>query len=784
MNQSPAITGNVDSASIARNPAGTSLQVTIQGWILHSQEEIVDIYFEAAGAARSHSTRVARSDIAQAYPAIPHAESSGYTTSFEFAGQELQTPLPVTLFATLRSGQKISSAIEIPLQLPKEALPPAEESSESRVRQVALRNFLSSSSLIVFPQPSSPRLSIIIVTFNRAHDTLACLTALQPQISSDTEIIVVDNNSSDQTHMLLNATRGLRIFNNHENLHFLRAARQGAEHARGDLLLFLNNDASVLPGGISAVFESFENHPNLGALGARLIHLNGSLQEVGGSVMPDGANIGNGVGEHPLAVPFLLQRRADYCSGAFLATPRELWNDIGGFDEQFNPAYYEDVDYCISVASRGYEVLVEPRITVLHAEGAVTYNTEQARRLMLENREKFRQKHADWLARVPAGDPRLRPLQPPEKAALNNILMIDDFFPLSSSGQGAPRARQIVEYLLARGCRVTFLALNEHQSPPPEPQSRLTCRVLRRGSSLLEFLSLNGASYGTIIVSRPHNMEDVQAIRTEYPIWAGNARIIYDAEAIFALREIRKQQLLHQARFTLDQIEKIVSQELIRIKQVDQIWAVSPVEAEEFTRRGIPQVKVISYGTEITTAESPLTQRSSILFVGPITAADSPNGEGFGWFKREVMPLIRAQGAMQHMSVIHAGTNHLPPDDSDPLIRSYGKTEDLLPLYQTARVFIAPVRFGSGIPLKVIDAAARGIPVVTTSYVASQLGWTESNELLVADDAAAFAKAISALFLDEDLWIGQHKKLLRRAEKDFSLAGFHATLRDALSLEP
>src|SRR4029079_18276286 len=89
---------------------------------------------------------------------------------------------------------------------------------------------------------------------------------------------------------------------------------------------------------------------------------------------------------------------------------------------------------------------------------------------------------------------------------------------------------------------------------------------------------------------------------------------------------------------------------------------------------------------------------------------------------------------------------------SDPSIEMTGMVSDLAPLFDRARVFLAPSRFGAGIPTKVQQAAAFGVPVVGTSLVATQLGWTGGVDLLVAADADAFAEQCCSLYTDPGKW--------------------------------
>src|SRR5439155_4537336 len=116
--------------------------------------------------------------------------------------------------------------------------------------------------------------------------------------------------------------------------------------------------------------ESLQD-PRVGAVGAKLLYPDGSLQEAGGVIFSDarGWNFGHG-DDNPDAPLFNHVRDVDYCSGAALATRRRLFLELGGFDKRFAPAYYEDTDYCFALRAAGYRVVYQPASVVVHAGGA------------------------------------------------------------------------------------------------------------------------------------------------------------------------------------------------------------------------------------------------------------------------------------------------------------------------------------------------------------------------------------------------------------------------------
>jgi GT2 family glycosyltransferase len=139
----------------------------------------------------------------------------------------------------------------------------------------------------------------LIVLYNRAELTLACLRSLGKPLGTP-EIIIVDNASSDDTSKLLNRLSGVHVIRNSENLNFLLAVNQAAREAHGKYLLVLNNDAQLLPGALRSALGTIGSSSDIGAVGGRLVLLDGTLQEAGSIVWRDGSCLGYGRGDDPL----------------------------------------------------------------------------------------------------------------------------------------------------------------------------------------------------------------------------------------------------------------------------------------------------------------------------------------------------------------------------------------------------------------------------------------------------------------------------------------------------
>lgn len=244
--------------------------------------------------------------------------------------------------------------------------------------------------------PSRPAVqaSIIIPTHNHLNLTRKCLESIEAHTPpGDFEIIVVDNGSSDGTPAYLKERQAagfLTAILNPHNLGFAKACNQGARAAAGGFLVFLNNDTVVTPGWMQELCRLAREDPTLGAVGAKLLYPDDTVQHAG--------VVFNGSGkvyhiyrhlhkDHPAVNK---EREFQVLTAACLLVKREAFFKVGLFDEDFVNGY-EDVDLCLKLRQQGYRLLYNPRAVVYHLEsqtaGRFDHEKENARRLSQRWRE-------------------------------------------------------------------------------------------------------------------------------------------------------------------------------------------------------------------------------------------------------------------------------------------------------------------------------------------------------------------------------------------------------------
>uniref|UniRef100_UPI0026F107A9 glycoside hydrolase family 99-like domain-containing protein n=1 Tax=Phenylobacterium aquaticum TaxID=1763816 RepID=UPI0026F107A9 len=240
---------------------------------------------------------------------------------------------------------------------------------------------------LAFPVVAAPRASIVIPAYNNLTFTLECLASVQAAGGLEAaEVIVIDDASTDRTPEVLAKVPGLRLITNPQNLNFIRTCNRAAGEARGEFVIFLNNDVQVRDGWLAALLAPFAELENVGATAPKMLFPDGRLQEAGARVGIDGTSEMIGLFEDPDLARWNQRREVDYASGACLAVRRAVFAELGGFDEAFVPAYCEDADLCFRLRKRGLRIIYEPGSEIVHHLSVTAESIDSGYKLRLATR--------------------------------------------------------------------------------------------------------------------------------------------------------------------------------------------------------------------------------------------------------------------------------------------------------------------------------------------------------------------------------------------------------------
>jgi len=231
-----------------------------------------------------------------------------------------------------------------------------------------------------WPLPAAaPCVSIIIPTRDRLDLLRPCVEGIlrsAPRYPGPLDLIVVDNDSAEAASReylkALSESAQARVIPFRGPFNWSAINNHAARQARGEVLIFLNNDTVVLAEDWCAELTANALRPEVGAVGARLLYQDGTLQHAGVVLGVEGVAGHDSVGEAPERGGYFgrshVQRSAAAVTGACLATRRELFEHIGGFDEIHLKVAFNDIDYCLRLARAGYRIVYNPFAVLYHFE--------------------------------------------------------------------------------------------------------------------------------------------------------------------------------------------------------------------------------------------------------------------------------------------------------------------------------------------------------------------------------------------------------------------------------
>ncbi len=631
------------------------------------------------------------------------------------------------------------------------------------------------------PVHSHPLVSVVVPAHNKFEVTYVCLCALRFAHNIVAfEVIVVDDGSTDQTRGIADIVSGVKVVRNERALGFVGACNAGAAAATGRYLAFLNNDTEVTAGWLDELVDVFQNFGQVGLAGSKLLYPDGRLQEAGGIVWRSGNPWNVGRGENSNDPCYNYTREVDYVSGAAIMLRRKLFNELGGFSEEFSPAYFEDTDLAMKVRQSGRHVVYVPTSVVYHHEGltAGTSINQGFKRYQEINRPKFRRKWAHAYAHH--GEEGTHPEVEKDRGAAFRVLFVDYQVPLVDRDAGSYAAFQEIRLLQGLGGKVTFLSRNLAWL------DRHTLALERIGVECLyapyvrdfgEYISGHAALYDLVYVCRYQLAREViSLVRSN-----SSTKIAFNLADLHFLREIREA-ASGNPKYSAEKAAETRNVELEQAAAADLTLSYSDVEIAVLQSHLGGAVKSAKLPWVVDVPAQPLStfaDTDGALFLGSF--GHPPNVSAMQFFVEQVMPKLREKFPEFKLRIAGGQLVDEIRRLESPSVEVVGYVGDLDKVFRMSRIFVAPLLAGAGIKGKVLEAAARGVPSVLSRIAAEGTGFVAGSDCLIADNADSWVTAITRLNTDEALWSKLSAQSQEAARSRFSFAVGLEAMAEALA---
>ncbi len=623
----------------------------------------------------------------------------------------------------------------------------------------------------------APKVSIVIPVYNEFEYTYNCVKSIAKN-SGDVsyEVIIANDCSTDITRDITRVIKNIQLVTTKKNVRFLLNCNNAAKYAKGEYILFLNNDTQVQENWLEPLVKLIESDEGIGMVGSKLIYPDGLLQEAGGIVWKDASAWNYGNRRHPDDPEFNYVKEADYISGAAIMIRKKLWKEIGGFDERFVPAYYEDTDLAFEVRKHGYKVMYQPLSRVVHFEG-VSNGTDVQQGLkhyQQVNYEKFYEKWKEVLEAEHEVNAENVFTAKDRSNHKKHILVVDHYVPHHDQDAGGKCTYMYLQTFVKMGFKVTFIGDNFFKHEPYTTElNQLGIEVLYGNyyyNNWQDWLKENAHYFDYIYLQRPHISVKYIDLVNKY----SNAKIFYFAHDLHHIREYREYEMTKNPE-KLASAEKWKKTEYELFEKADVGHVVGSFEQgkmqEVFPDKPIRNIPLYIYENLLTDIQKDFASRNDILYVGGF--GHPPNIDAVLWFAKEVYPKILEKYPNMKWHIV-GGKVPLEVQElaSDNIIvEGFLPDEDLEHLYRTCRMAVVPLRYGAGVKGKVVESAYFQIPLVTTSIGAEGLSRIEQF-MVVEDEADALANSVCELYEDYD-------KLREMSDNGIDFISNHFTLKEA-----
>jgi GT2 family glycosyltransferase len=509
------------------------------------------------------------------------------------------------------------------------------------------------------------------------------------------------------------------IHKNSKNLGFLLSCNAAVSRSSGAIIVLVNNDVLLHKDALRELLLTFQMRSDAAVVGGLILNVDGTIQENGGLIWNDASAWNYHRNLNPDEEHLRNVREVEYVTGAWIGIRRHVWDELGGFDPHFVPAYCEEADLCLSAAARGYKTYVNPHSVVTHLEGATMGSDTAADSLkayQITNSRKLYNKWHSVLSVAHQPNAKISPFHTGRTHPNRFITVVfDHYLPEYDRDAGSRTIFAICEALTRiENNYVIFVPANNFRSRYAVALERMgiECITGSQGWSRFDHLlaehsdTIRHVFVSRIDVARRYKWH-LDQMRCQKSLY------IHDIDTLRGFAYTPENPEFQ--KLTSVAIAAYINRHSDVFDQFNTIISCSKDETQlllPFLREKI--IEIFPYTFKPASEQRANKTAKDIIFVGSYN--HRPNQEGVEWFLYEVWPQLRENLPDAKFHLVGSGFENTDFADHDNRIIVHGQVTDqtLRYLYSICRVSIAPLLSGAGIKGKLVEACAIGLPCVGT----------------------------------------------------------------------
>ena len=627
----------------------------------------------------------------------------------------------------------------------------------------------------------NPIISIIIPTYNDLYYTIKCLESIsKAKTKIPYEIILIDDSPPDSKVRQLSKIKNINLISNDRNIGYLMSCNLGVSRSNAEFVCLLNNDTRVNDFWLDELINTFSLFPNAGIVGSKLINEDLSIQEMGSYIFHDGNGYNFGRG-YPHTAKENFVREVTYCSAASILIKKEDFIKVNGFNHDYYPAYYEDVDLAFKLKELGKLTYCNPRSEVMHIESVSMGKNDNPQKTiyMKKNRKIFLSK---WNSKISKNFLNIHDLGKQTKT----IVIFEEYMITPKQDAGSLSIFNFAKLFQSLGLKVIFVfkygdyvdenckLFHSHGIQTIIEEKVSNPRVLKK------IFKDNFIKPTLFYITRPYFFDDLYSkLKKTFK----SILFIYDTVDLHFLRYQRQLSVDNDFAISVNELKKVETTEITNIFNSDLAIIRSEYELNILEESySIEKENILNLSLLFNTPKRYPTfnKTEGIVFVANFSHL--PNIDALDYFINDIYKHLSTRIKNVNFYIVGKSGRELFKKKVSHLSSKFiflDFIDDLQEFLQNRRLNIAPLRYGAGIKGKIGQSFVCAVPTVSTDIGFEGMSPKVTKQML-ANTSVNFARKMDEIYFTSLKWNKSQKDIIKYSKK-WTLLENYELLRSALN---